>query len=307
MTAFDDAVIAVDDRSCCVRAHAKLNVTLEVLRRRDDGFHEVAIVMRLLELHDVLALTVREDGAIRFTSTAKELEALDPGENLCIAAAAALKKRFGVAAGVDIELDKRIPMAAGLGGGSSDAAAVLGAASRVWRVPAAPSDLLEVAASLGLDVPFFLVGGLALCEGRGERVRALPARWPASMRWLLLVKPAVGVSTAAAYRGLPATAYSDGRRTGSLCRSLQAGGGFDLADLENGMAASVLARYPEVARAREALLEAGAPFAGVCGTGATVFAPFERLESALQVRAGLLDEGFAPAAILLTQARGGRA
>jgi 4-diphosphocytidyl-2-C-methyl-D-erythritol kinase len=305
VTSLDDGIIALDERSCSVRAHAKLNVTLEVLGARDDGFHEVVHVMQELELHDVLSVRTRDDDVIAFTSTSREL---DPANNLAVAAAAAIKKRREIAKGVEIELDKRIPIAAGLGGGSSDAAAVLIALNRLWRLSLSPAELVALGAGLGCDVPFFLVGGLALCEGRGERVRALPSYWPASMQWLLLAKPPIGVSTTDAFQGFPAKYYVDGSHSRAICGSLDSGRGFDLGDVKNRMADSVYGRYPDVARTRDALLSCGAPLAELCGTGATVFAPFERLESALRVQHRLLNRRGAPAwTTLLTQARRGRA
>jgi 4-diphosphocytidyl-2-C-methyl-D-erythritol kinase len=284
-----------------VRAHAKLNVTLEVLGRRGDGYHEVVHVMQLLELHDTISLAAREDGAIRLSCTSSEI---DREDNLAVAAAALLKERFDVAAGIEIELDKRIPIAGGLGGGSSDAAAVLVAASRLWGLTPSPDELVEIAATLGSDVPFFLHGGLALCEGRGERVTPLSPSWPASMRWLLLVKPAIGVPTGDAYHGLPRDRFTDGAHSRSIGRRLAEGKGFELEDVKNGIAASVFERYPDVARARDALLAAGAPRAELCGTGATVFAPFDDLESARRVEAAL---DLAEATTIVTEPRRGDA
>src|SRR5450759_4610317 len=183
--------VQILDNVCFVRAYAKINLTLDVKGRRADGYHELATVMQTVDLHDTLCLTSAGDGRVGIVCTRPEL---GNEENLAARAAQLLRERFSISQGVLIELRKRIPVAAGLGGGSSDAAAVLLALQRWWRLPPSLSELQALAATLGSDVPFFLTGGLALCEGRGERVTPLAALWPSSIRWLLLLKPAIGIA-----------------------------------------------------------------------------------------------------------------
>ncbi|HLX57887.1 MAG TPA: 4-(cytidine 5'-diphospho)-2-C-methyl-D-erythritol kinase, partial [Ktedonobacteraceae bacterium] len=160
---------------CFVRAYAKINLTLEVTGRRADGYHELATVMQTVDLHDTLCLTAGGDGRVRVECTRAELS---NEENLAAQAARLLRERFALSQGVLIELRKRIPVAAGLGGGSSDAAAVLLALRQWWRLPLSLPELQAMAATLGSDVPFFLTGGLAFCVGRGERVTPLGPLWP---------------------------------------------------------------------------------------------------------------------------------
>ncbi|HEV2656272.1 MAG TPA: 4-(cytidine 5'-diphospho)-2-C-methyl-D-erythritol kinase, partial [Ktedonobacteraceae bacterium] len=195
-----------------------------------------------------------------------------------------------LAQGVDIELDKRIPVAAGLGGGSSNAAAVLLALQQWWQLT--PADLHAIAATLGSDVPFFLTGGLALCEGRGERVTPLAPHWPRAMRWLLLLKPTIGVSTAAVFRSLPTSDYTDGSHSRAVSAALQGGGEIHPEDLHNGLERGVLERYPEVAQARADFLQAGASFVRLSGSGPTLFAPFSALADATRVRQHLQALGY---------------
>jgi 4-diphosphocytidyl-2-C-methyl-D-erythritol kinase len=154
--------------------------------------------------------------------------------------------------------------------------------------------MLEIAASLGSDVPFFLTGGLALCEGRGERVRPLPACWPDSMRWILLVKPAIGVATADVFRSLKSDDYTKSEETYSslVVRALEGGEEFAPEHLYNGLERGVLERYPEVKGAREALLEAGARYARLSGSGPTLFTSFSALDKATQVQQTLLTQGY---------------
>ena len=274
---------------CFVRAYAKINLTLDVLGYRADGYHDLATVMQTVDLYDTICLSATEDNRVQLVCTKPELSNDD---NLAARAAHLVRQRLAIRQGVLIELHKRIPMAAGLGGGSSDAAAVLLALQQWWQLQISPSDLLDMASSLGSDVPFFLTGGLALCEGRGERVTALSSNWPRTMRWLLLLKPAISVSTAAVFRNLPASDYTDGIHSRAVCRALTAGQTPELEDLHNCLERSVLETYPEVAHSRADLLQAGVPFVRLSGTGPTLFAPFPDLSWAQKVQELLQTQGY---------------
>ena len=274
---------------CFVQAYAKINLTLDVLGRRTDSYHELATVMQTIDLHDTICLTATDDNRVQVICTTLQLS---NDENLAARAAHLVRQRLASTQGVKIELYKRIPMAAGLGGGSSDAAAVLLALEQWWQLQLSPSDLLNMAASLGSDVPFFLIGGLALCEGRGERVTPLARYWPSSMRWLLLLKPAISVSTKAVFRNLPASDYTDGTHSRAASTALNASQIPDVDHLHNGLERGALERYPEIAAAREDLLKAGARFVRLSGSGPTLFAPFAELASAFQVQQQLQAQGY---------------
>jgi len=274
---------------CFVRAYAKINLTLDILSKRADGYHDLATVMQVVDLYDTLCLSTTSDNQVQIVCSIPELSNAD---NLAARAVDLVRQRFGITQGVLIELHKHIPMAAGLGGGSSDAAAVLLALQRWWQLQLASTDLLEMASSLGSDVPFFLTGGLALCEGRGERVTAIAAGWPTTMRWLLLLKPAISVSTATVFRSLPASDYTNGTHSRAVCTALQAGQTPELEHLHNCFERSLLERYQEVALAREAFLQAGAAFVRLSGTGPALFAPFPDLNQALQVQKQLQAQGY---------------
>ena len=274
---------------CFVRAYAKINLTLDVLGRRADGYHELATVMQTVDLYDTICLTAIEDRRVQLVCTEPELSNDD---NVAARAAHLVCERLALGHGVLIELHKRIPAAAGLGGGSSDAAAVLLALQQWWQLQLSLSDLLDMAAALGSDVPFFLTGGLALCEGRGERVTALTPWWPRSMRWLLLLKPAISVSTAAVFRNLSAIDFTDGTHSRAVSTALNAGQMPRLEDLHNCFERSVLEYYPEVAQARAGLLQAGAPFVRLTGTGPTLFAAFAELACAQRAQEQLQTQGY---------------
>ncbi|MFL5691099.1 MAG: 4-(cytidine 5'-diphospho)-2-C-methyl-D-erythritol kinase, partial [Ktedonobacteraceae bacterium] len=169
---------------------------------------------------------------------------------------------------------------------------VLLALQRWWQLDLPPGDVLNIAASLGSDVPFFLSGGLALCEGRGERVTPLNVYWPRQMLWLLLLKPAISVSTTAVFQQLPASDYTNGARSRAVCDALQAHKEPQRGDLHNGLERSVLQSYPEVVQAREDMLRAGAPYVRLSGSGPTLFTPFAELAPALHVQRQLQTLGY---------------
>lgn len=272
-----------------VQSYAKINLTLEVLGKRSDGYHELATVMQTVDLYDTLCLTTTNDYSVRVICSQAEL---NNDDNLAVQAAQAVRQRLALTQGLTIELHKRIPITAGLGGGSSNAATVLLALQAWWQLPLSTMDMLTLAASLGSDVPFFLSGGLALCEGRGERVTPLAAHWPASMRWLLLVKPAISVSTAAVFRSLAAHDYSDGSRSRAVCRALQAMDELHPQDLHNDLERGVLECYPTVAQAKADMLQAGASYVQLSGSGPTLFAPFPDLFQAARTQQLLRAQGY---------------
>ena len=281
--------ISVQGNTCFVRSYAKINLTLDVLGKRGDGYHELATIMQMVDLYDTLCLTRSDENRVSIVSTQPEL---DNDDNLAVRAAQAVRHYLSLTQGVHIELDKRIPVAAGLGGGSSNAAATLLALQQWWQLPLTAEELLAIAASLGSDVPFFLTEGLALCEGRGERLTPLPTYWPSSMRWLLLLKPSIGVSTATIFRNLPSSDYTDGVHTRAVYTVLLAQGEPFPEDMHNGLERGVLERYPEVFQAREDMRNAGASLVRLSGSGPTLFAPFSELARASQAQQRLHEQGY---------------
>ncbi|HEU5480049.1 MAG TPA: 4-(cytidine 5'-diphospho)-2-C-methyl-D-erythritol kinase [Candidatus Tumulicola sp.] len=246
-------------------APAKINLTLEILARRDDGYHGVRSVMIPLDLSDEITVEPGE----RFAFTCSDA-ALEGDDNLVMRALRAL----GDLPPRHVTLHKRIPVQAGLGGGSSDAAAILRAAMAGAFGPPPPADWPAVARALGSDVPFFLAGTGALVEGTGERVTPLGALPP----WfVLVVKPPVGVSTADAYARLDRRQRTVRPRNASASLALLAAlqrGSFDAveAGMHNDFQEPVAEATPEVATALEALAAAGARRPLLAGSGACVFA-----------------------------------
>jgi 4-diphosphocytidyl-2-C-methyl-D-erythritol kinase len=268
MTTAGTFAAVADAGSLNLRAPAKVNVTLEILARRDDGYHALRSVMVPIGIEDEIVVHAAERPA--FTCSAGELA----GDNLVVRALAAA----GFAgAPVAIHLEKRIPVGAGLGGGSSDAATiVLAAMHGAFGAPAA-RDWIAVARSIGSDVPFFLTQTGALVEGTGERLTALGALPP---WWLLVVAPAVHVDTGDAYRRLAAARVEapvpERPRSGSaslaVVEAVQRGDyAAAVANATNDFEPIVCAAYPAVDAALTALRDASAPHAMLSGSGGAVF------------------------------------
>ncbi len=250
------------------RAFAKINLTLRVTGVRRDGYHELRTVFQSLALHDTLTCR-RTRGPFR-------LECDDPScaadrSNLVWRAAEAVwaaAGRRGAIGGAEIFLRKRIPLQAGLGGGSSDAAAALRLLAALWRAPIAPRRLREIAGALGADVPYFLEGGTALGLDRGDLLFPLADLPP---HWVVLLLPAFGVSTSQAF------AWWDGftdppatvRRGASPLAGLPDG------ELVNDLQTPVAANHPQIDRLTRALERAGAVHASMSGSGSAVFGLFE--------------------------------
>lgn len=278
--------------SVFVPAFAKINLTLSVLGRRPDGYHDLASVMQTISLHDTLRITTGSDEEITCDCDAPELRS---PENLAPRAAHLLRATMDETMdetmgerGVAIELRKEIPAQGGLGGGSSDAATVLVALNTLWGTGHRVARLEELAAVLGSDVPFFVRGGTCLISGRGEVVAPLPEAEPL---WLMLAKPPVRVPTGAVFRALTPTDYGDDGATDAVVRAIRAGAPLPFARLANTLEAGVFHAYPEVAATRDALREAGAPLVRMSGSGPTLYAPFRRLGEAAAVYARARADG----------------
>ena len=273
-------------RSLSLTAAAKVNLALEVLGKRADGYHELATVMQTVDLADRLILEDADELAL--TSSSPDV----PGdeENLALRAAAALRDAAKVDCGVRIRLDKRIPVSAGLGGGSTDAAAVLLGLNRLWRLRWARARLAEVAVTLGMDVPFFLDGGVALGTGRGEELSAIGGAPLA----LVLVNPGTPLSTAAVYGRVTPAMYSTGEHARGMVEALRTRRPAAVAaSLYNGLESAVADVSPGLTRMRAALVAAGALGAVMSGSGPTVFGVARSFDQARQIRARLVRESWA--------------
>ena len=260
-----------------VPAWAKINLTLSVLGKREDGYHALASVMQTISLSDTLRIQATDDDRI---TCAVDVPGLRDDDNLAIRAARLLRDEGYLTHGAMLELRKEIPAQGGLGGGSSDAAAVLIALNRLGALGLSQTRLEELAARLGSDVPFFIHGGAALIEGRGELVTPLPDCEPL---WLLIAHPLVSISTAAVFRSVTPAEYGDSHDTNIVVDAIRSGSHLPLERLSNTLEPLVMRNWPEVAETRERLLQAGAPIVRMSGSGPTLFAPFRTLDEATYV------------------------
>lgn len=254
-------------------APAKLNLFLHVVGRRDDGYHLLQTLFRFIDLNDTLHFTLREDGLVRRINA---LEGVPQEQDLCVRAARLLQQECGCKLGVDITLDKHIPMGGGLGGGSSDAATTLLALNRLWQLGLTRERLMQLGLTLGADVPVFIFGENAFAEGVGEHLQActLPEAW-----YVVLIPP-VQVPTVQIFARPELTRNTISLRIRGLSRRVSDG---DSA-LHNDLQPVVCGLYPEVAQHFAWLERFGR--ARMTGSGACVFAEFADAQQAQAV----LDE-----------------
>ncbi|MBU5250813.1 4-(cytidine 5'-diphospho)-2-C-methyl-D-erythritol kinase [Lysinibacillus capsici] len=249
-----------------VKAPAKINLTLDVLYKRPDNFHEVEMVMTTVDLADRISLESREDGVIQITSTDNFVP--NDHRNFAYQAARLIKDTYGIRQGVSITIEKEIPIAAGLAGGSSDAAATLKGLNELWDLGLSIDELAELGAKIGSDVSFCVYGGTALATGRGEKIKELPA--PPNC-WVVLAKPKIGVSTAEVYGGLKV----EGLQHPNTQQMIQA---IETKDYEllcsalgNVLETVTFKLHPEVVMLKEQMKRFGADATLMSGSGPTVF------------------------------------
>jgi 4-diphosphocytidyl-2-C-methyl-D-erythritol kinase len=280
-----------------VRAHAKINLDLRVLGTRPDGFHELRTVFQAIALHDTLTC-IERDGpfALECDTAGVPLDR----SNLVWKAAEALwraLRRTGPVRGAVVRLEKQIPLQAGLGGGSADAAAALVGLAKLWKVTVRPSQLTDVAAALGADVPFFLAGGTALGLGRGDEIYPL-ADLP--RHWIVLLVPGFGVSSKDAFGW-----YDTEREVYGVSRRepQQVPGPWPsrAAQMINDLEAPIARHHPEIDQMKAALRRAGAVAAAMTGSGSTVFGLFQRKRDAVAAVTRLSGSGWR---VLLTESLG---
>lgn len=259
-----------------IRANCKINIGLDIIARREDGFHDLETLMiPVVGLYDevsVEAISGSQDVTFRGVGMEVDCAAED---NLCVRAARLMQSRYGVD-GVAITLDKRVPFGAGLGGGSSDATAVLVAMNQIFELALPESELIALAAELGSDTAFFVRNSPQYCTGRGEIMEHFPH--DLSGKWLVLVKPdGVNVSTREAYSGVrpmvPETSLCE-----LLMRPIEEWQG----SVKNDFEPHIFRAYPKLAQIKDDLLAAGALYAAMSGSGSTIFGIFDKKSEQLE-------------------------
>ena len=258
-------------KSLTLQAPAKVNYRLEVIRRRPDGYHDLRMVMQRVNLCDTITITLTETPDIIVTCGKRGVP--DGPGNIAWKAARAMLDLADHGPGAIIDITKNIPVAAGLGGGSSDAATVLMGMNELLGLMLSEQRLMEIGVALGADVPFFIFQKTALAEGIGEELTPMPAMPDA---WVLLVNPGVHVSTAWVYRSLQLTNRAGLDKLPELFRSVE-----DICSIfSNDLESVTIPAFPVISEIKECMLREGAAGAMMSGSGPTVFGLFRNRESA---------------------------
>lgn len=258
-------------RELKLKAMAKVNLGLDVLRKREDGYHELRMIMQSIYLYDRIEIRRSEEKGIRvFTN----LYYLPTGpENLVYRGAELLMKEFQIQSGLEIRLEKHIPVAAGLAGGSSDAAAVLLGVNRIFGLGLSKEELMERGVKLGADIPFCIMRGTVLAEGIGEKLTKLPG---APSCQVLLAKPKIHVSTKSVYGALQAEKLPFHPDIDGQIQSIRQGDLYGMAEkMGNVLETVTIQRYPEIQALKDGMEKMGALKAMMSGSGPTVFGLFD--------------------------------
>lgn len=271
-----------------IKAPAKLNLTLEVLGKREDGFHNIASVMQTIDLCDLLIINKSSEIQVDIDFNTMPVRdgmrnpdtIIDIENNLVFRAAQLLKEKTGYRDGAHIKLTKKIPSAAGLGGGSSDAAAALKGLNQLWALGLKADEMAVIGVELGSDIPFFIYGGTCLAEGRGEKITLLISLLE---QWVVVLAPFMEIphKTKTLYTHVMREQYTAGDITGNMVKSVD--NGSDAVNCWNVFTAMYPDLFPESSRYFQQFNNAGAPFVQVCGSGPALFTLTSEYKEAVKI------------------------
>lgn len=272
-----------------LKALAKINLGLDVIRRREDGYHEVRMVMQTIHLYDRLDIARSHEPGIRIQSNLNFLPVNE--NNLVYKAGKLLMDEFGITDGVDVKLTKRIPVAAGMAGGSTDAASMLYGMNQIFNLGLSRKALMERGVQIGADVPYCLMRGTALAQGIGEKLSQLP---PMVKCPVLIAKPAVSVSTKFVYQNLKLDEHTKHPDIDTLIGAIKRKDFAGICgNMGNVLESVTIPNYPVIAEIKEKMMGAGAAHAMMSGSGPTVFGLFGDEETAQRARDVVKDSGLA--------------
>lgn len=258
-----------------INAYAKINLGLDVIRRREDGYHEVRMIMQTIGLHDELVIEETEGEGIVITTNDSELPVNE--DNLIYKAYNMLRNEFDIHSGVIVKLTKNIPVAAGLAGGSTDAAATMIGLNKLWNLNLSEEDLKERGVKIGADVPYCIMGGTVIAEGIGEKLTRID-KCPACT--LLIAKPPVGVSTKYVYQNLKINEVTH-PDIDAIISSIKAGDINGVTDnLGNVLESVTIPLHPVISTIKDMMIKGGALGSLMSGSGPTVFGIFDNEELA---------------------------
>lgn len=262
------------------KAYGKINLSLDVLGRRENGYHEVSMIMQTVGIYDTISLSKIDGDGIRLTASTKELPLDD--NNIVYKAIRLIKEEYAIETGVSVHIEKQLPIAAGMGGGSADAAATLRGMNRLFNLELNETELEELGLKLGADVPFLIRGGIALAEGIGERLTELE---PFPKCALLIVKPKLGVSTKEVYEAFDSLSEVKHPDIESVVKGLGKSSLCDIVkDLGNVLEEVTVRKHRIISEIKQLLLENGAVFSMMTGSGPTVFGVFESEKEAEEAK-----------------------
>jgi len=259
-----------------LKAYAKINIGLDIISKRPDGYHEILTIFQQIDLHDKVELSSRDDEKIVINSDNKNVPLNQ--NNICYKAASLLREVVAKPSGINITIDKRIPIGAGLGGGSSDAASTLKGLIELWKISVDKNSLINLAKKIGADVPFFLKGGTAIASGIGEKLRQIT--FPKNY-FCVLVYPNVEISTYWAYKNINFN-LTKTKKISKLSQILQKK--INLFELKNNIQNDfedvIFEEFPELNDLKNKLYQHGAFFASMSGSGSTIYGLFKNFQKA---------------------------
>lgn len=262
-----------------VESHGKINLSLDVLYKRDDGYHEIDTIMQEISLKDNLIIENNSRRDISIKSNRKDIPL--GSSNLVYKAWEKVRQETGIQKGINVYIEKNIPVAAGLAGGSSNAAATLNALNSLWNLQLEDADLHRIALDIGADVPYCLVGGTARAKGVGEKLTRLK---PLSKKHLLLFNPGIKISTVGVYKNLKPGKF-ERVDINKLVGYIEKDDIYSLAgNMRNIMEKTVVGKYPVVGRIKEKMEDLGAIGSLMSGSGSTVFGIFDDLDKLINCK-----------------------
>lgn len=272
-----------------LKALAKINLGLDVVRRREDGYHEVRMIMQTIHLYDKLDIKKTAESGITITSNLSYVPTNE--NNLVYKAGKLLMDEFNITDGVAVHLQKRIPVAAGMAGGSSDAAAMLYGMNEIFELGLSRKELMERGVKIGADVPYCLMRGTALAEGIGEKLTSLP---PMVKCPVLIAKPAISVSTKFVYDNLKLNEKTEHPDIDQLVSDIKNKDLYAIANhMGNVLESVTIPEYPIIAQIKEQMMKSGAINSMMSGSGPTVFGLFEDEETARKAYDDMVQTGLA--------------
>lgn len=269
--------------SCTLKAYAKINIGLDVTGKTDNGYHLLKTVMQQVDLYDVITIERAEKG-IDFSCDSKDVPSDDT--NLAVKAAKLMTETYGITEGVKINLNKNIPVAAGMAGGSTDGAAVIIGMNKIFDLDLTMQDMIDTGVKIGADIPFCIQGGCAIAEGIGEKLRELDNR---TEMYTLIAKPPINVSTVHVYKSLKwqEVTHPDMDR---VIKGIMAGSMDDIvAGMGNVLESVTCSEYDIINELKKSMMDLGASGSLMSGSGPTVFGLFKNKEEAMSAERGLKD------------------